>query len=127
AKMSSPSKRASPAVGRSRRSSSRASVDFPQPDSPTSPSVSPRATSKLTPSTARTAPVARPKTDPPPSGKSLVSLTAWSTGAATGGMGSAADTADLLRPPAGGRPADRLRRRLDGSGRRGGRKRGGGG
>src|SRR5580765_7243783 len=31
----------------------RASVDFPQPDSPTSPNVSPRRTSNDTPSTAR--------------------------------------------------------------------------
>ncbi len=31
----------------------RASVDLPQPDSPTMPSVSPRLTVKLTPSTAR--------------------------------------------------------------------------
>ena len=33
---------------------SRASVDFPQPDSPTNPSVSPSTISKLTPSTALT-------------------------------------------------------------------------
>ena len=31
-------------------------VDLPQPDSPTNPSVSPRATLKLTPSTAFTVP-----------------------------------------------------------------------
>src|SRR5580658_2029949 len=34
----------------------RASVDFPQPVSPTSPSVSPRRTTRLTPSTALTLP-----------------------------------------------------------------------
>ena len=34
--------------------SSRAVVDLPQPDSPTTPSVSPFTTSKSTPSTART-------------------------------------------------------------------------
>src|SRR2546430_17052481 len=36
--------------------SSRASVDLPQPDSPTTPSVSPRASSKEMPSTARIVP-----------------------------------------------------------------------
>ena len=43
---------ARPAVGVSSRISSLASVDLPQPDSPTRPSVSPRRSSKLTPSTA---------------------------------------------------------------------------
>src|SRR3954468_20802941 len=37
-----------------RRMIDRFVTDFPEPDSPTIPSVSPRATSKLTPSTART-------------------------------------------------------------------------
>ena len=36
-------------------------VDLPQPDSPTSPSVSPRATSKLTPDTACTVPAPQPE------------------------------------------------------------------
>jgi hypothetical protein len=36
------------------------SVDFPQPDSPTMPSVSPGVTSNDTPSSARTAPVFMP-------------------------------------------------------------------
>ena len=49
-----PSKRISPAVGSSSRSSVRPSVDLPQPDSPTRPSVSPRRTSRSTPSTAWT-------------------------------------------------------------------------
>src|SRR5215211_1805353 len=40
--MSSPSKITSPSVGSRRRSTRRASVLFPHPDSPTSPSVSPR-------------------------------------------------------------------------------------
>ena len=48
-----------PLVGSSSRSSSRAVVDLPQPDSPTMPSVSPRITSNETPSTARTAPIWR--------------------------------------------------------------------
>src|SRR5262245_59203071 len=42
-----------PALGAYRPTMSRATVDLPQPDSPTSASVSPRWTSKLTPSTAR--------------------------------------------------------------------------
>ena len=50
-----------PLVGSVSRSSSRAVVDLPQPDSPTSPSVSPRRTSKETPSTALTAPTCRRK------------------------------------------------------------------
>src|SRR6266404_8761640 len=36
--------------------SERFATDFPEPDSPTMPSVSPRSTSKLTPSTAFTVP-----------------------------------------------------------------------
>src|SRR3954454_12621405 len=47
------------ASGRSPRTP-RPSVDFPQPDSPTRPSVSPRLMSNDTPSTARTAPRAVP-------------------------------------------------------------------
>ena len=42
-----------PAVGCSRRSTQRAVVVLPHPDSPTSPSVSPRATAKLTPHTTK--------------------------------------------------------------------------
>ena len=43
--ISRPSKRTEPDVGSSRRISSRAVVDLPQPLSPTSPNVSPRSTS----------------------------------------------------------------------------------
>src|SRR5437588_1093309 len=53
--MSRPSKVTFPAVGSSRRMMQRAIVDLPQPDSPTTPSVSPSRTVKLTPSTAFTA------------------------------------------------------------------------
>ena len=35
----------------------KAVIDFPQPDSPTSPTTSPRPTLRETPSTTRTAPV----------------------------------------------------------------------
>ena len=52
--MSDPSKRTVPLVGSSRRMITRASVDFPQPDSPTIPSVSPRRTVSETPSSAFT-------------------------------------------------------------------------
>src|SRR5262245_8610889 len=52
--MSRSSKTIFPPVGSSSRMMQRASVDLPQPDSPTMPSVSPRSTLKLTPSTAFT-------------------------------------------------------------------------
>ena len=52
--MSAPRKRTLPAVGRNSRTAQRASVVFPHPDSPTSPSVSPSAKTKLTSSTACT-------------------------------------------------------------------------
>src|SRR5690606_21273652 len=51
-RISRPSNTISPASGSYRRSSALPSVDLPQPDSPTRPSVSPRAISKLTPSRA---------------------------------------------------------------------------
>ena len=47
----------------------RAIVDLPQPDSPTTPSVSPRRTLKLTPSTAFTAPICFWKMIPRVTGK----------------------------------------------------------
>jgi hypothetical protein len=52
--MSRPSKTTLPLVGSSSRIITRASVDFPQPDSPTIPSVSPRRTCSETPSSALT-------------------------------------------------------------------------
>ncbi len=54
--MSSPLNLIDPSVGRSRLTSILATVDLPQPDSPTMPSVSPRSSVKSTPSTALTAP-----------------------------------------------------------------------
>jgi hypothetical protein len=50
--MSRPSNMIRPAVVSSRRTMQRASVDFPQPDSPTMPSVSPGLMLNETPSTA---------------------------------------------------------------------------
>ena len=59
---SSPATTMRPEVGSTSLSTARPTVDLPQPDSPTRPSVSPCATEKLTPSTARTSPALRPKT-----------------------------------------------------------------
>ena len=69
--MSRPSKRIVPLVGSSSRMIRRAVVVLPQPVSPTIPSVSPRSTSKETPSTACTAPIWRWKMIPRVSGKCL--------------------------------------------------------
>ena len=55
-------KRSEPEVGSRRRSISLPVVVFPQPDSPTRPTVSPRRMSKLTPSTAWTFATARRST-----------------------------------------------------------------
>src|SRR3972149_552088 len=57
--MSRPSKRIRPAVGSMRRRTTRPTVVLPHPDSPTRPSVSPRRTSNVTPSTALTQPTVR--------------------------------------------------------------------
>src|SRR5262245_15697820 len=54
----------SPLVARTSWRMQRPVVVLPQPDSPTSPSVSPRRSSKLTPSTARTRPEWPPKSPP---------------------------------------------------------------
>ncbi len=53
----------SPASGSISRSTSRLTVDLPQPDSPTSASVLPASTLKLTPSTALTNAVGRPNSE----------------------------------------------------------------
>ncbi len=60
-----PSNSTSPALGSISRSSSRPSVDLPDPLSPTSASVSPGCTDSDTSSTARTT-AARPNSPPPP-------------------------------------------------------------
>src|SRR5215218_1222752 len=56
--MSTPSTTMAPLATGTRRMIALPSVDLPQPDSPTSPSVSPTARSRLTPLTARTTPAA---------------------------------------------------------------------
>src|SRR6516164_6511300 len=58
-----PSKRMRPAVGSISLSTSRPRVDLPQPDSPTSASVLLASSEKVTPSTAVTIAVGRPKTE----------------------------------------------------------------
>src|SRR5690625_1549920 len=58
---------------------SLARVDFPQPDSPTIPRVSPLRSWKLTPSTALTSPTWRRTTTPWVSGKCLTSSSTSST------------------------------------------------
>src|SRR3954452_20377974 len=50
-----------PCVAGTRPRSGRPSVDLPLPLSPTSPTTSPRRSSRLTPSTALIVPVSRPK------------------------------------------------------------------
>ena len=67
--MSRPSKITLPPVGSSSRMTQRAIVDLPQPDSPTTPSVSPSLTAKETPSTALTAPTCFWKMIPRVTGK----------------------------------------------------------
>ncbi len=62
--MSVPSSLMAPEDGSTSRSTVRATVDLPQPDSPTMPSVSPPPTEKLTPSTACTVPTCRRKMPP---------------------------------------------------------------
>src|SRR6516162_2063820 len=69
--MSTPSKRISPAVGRSSRRMHLPVVVLPQPLSPTSPKVSPRRTEKLIPSTAFTSPILRLMTIPSVTGKCI--------------------------------------------------------
>ena len=66
-----PLNRMEPDVGVYSCAMARAAVDFPQPDSPTSPSVSPFLTEKLMPSTARIAPFLREKRPPSANGKCI--------------------------------------------------------
>ena len=72
-----PSNRIVPAVGSSRRVSSRPVVVLPQPDSPTRDSVSPLRTAKSRPSTACTAPALR-RNRPLRTGKYLRNPVTWS-------------------------------------------------
>src|SRR6266508_2922076 len=76
--MSRPSKTILPPVGSSRRMMQRAIVDFPQPDSPTTPSVSPFRTVNVTPSTAFTEATSFWKMIPRVTGKCLIRLSTTS-------------------------------------------------
>ncbi len=68
-----------PSVGSSSRTMVRPSVDFPQPDSPTSPRVSPSRTTKLTSSTACTRATSRCRT-PLRIGKYFLTCRTWRRG-----------------------------------------------
>src|SRR5262245_39531265 len=81
----------------------RAAVDLPQPDSPTSPSVSPGNTENEMPSTANTEPCRRPKA-PRRTGKCLTRSTTSRMGA-TSAIG---DLGRTLGMPAGGEVLGRL-------------------
>src|SRR5690242_5644074 len=74
-----PSNETSPDVGSIRRRMDRPVVDLPQPDSPTSPSVSPGMTSKVTSSTACTRATSR-ENRPPRIGKYFLRLRTFSSG-----------------------------------------------
>src|SRR4051812_14342765 len=99
-----------PPVGFSRATSSLATVDSPQPDSPTMPTVSPRRRVRSTPSTAWTCPTVFRKTIPWVSGKYFLRPRTSSSGspAASWGrtlaaeMSMGSDTEDLLAVVAGG-------------------------
>src|SRR6185437_2852500 len=83
-----------PPVGSISRKMVRPTVDLPQPDSPTRPSVSPALIEKLTPSTANTVPAAR-CSSPLRIGKCFLRSLTSMTGAS-----SMAVTEQFLRAPA---------------------------
>src|ERR1700674_2466158 len=91
-----------PAVGSISRRIARPTVDLPQPDSPTRPSVSPSAIEKLTPSTANTWPPAR-RRNPWLITKCCLRSRTSNTGGELARTASAiAAPENLLRPPTGG-------------------------
>src|SRR5262245_794192 len=102
--MSSPASLIEPAVGSISRSTVRPTVDLPQPDSPTRPSVSPAAVAKLTPSTANTWPAVR-RRRPVLMGKCFLRPATSSTGASgsPAGRGSGIGRSiERVGAPAGG-------------------------
>src|SRR5207249_5629707 len=92
---STPSKKMFPEVTGNNWVISRPSVDFPQPDSPTRPTVSPGKTSKLTRSTALTL-------APRPAGKCLTTSSPRSSGTRSGTRFTIARQCPPHRHPAGG-------------------------
>src|SRR5215475_8668751 len=93
-----------PLVGLSRPTITRPIVVLPQPDSPTSPKVSPGRTPKLTSATALSQPTRRCSTAPLVTGKFLTRCSMLSsdpvpvTGAAAGGAAAAGSTAVTVAP-----------------------------
>src|ERR1022692_2536582 len=71
-----PSKKTLPAVGSIKRRINRPKVDFPEPDSPTNPSVSPATISRLTAVTALTVSRVPPSNPVDPAANSLVRFSA---------------------------------------------------
>ena len=114
--MSCPSSQISPPVGRSSPPSRYSRVDLPQPLGPIMATVSPRATSRSTSSTARTKLASRPyslrsprvrSTQLPPSGSFMTRPSGLSSSARMP-PASADRPADAARcPPAAVRPAER--------------------
>ena len=112
--MSVPSKITCPEVRGDMRRRARPSVDLPQPDSPTRPSVSRSRTSKETPSTACTTPTCRRSTPVPCTGKCRTTSRACRSG-------SPVTSRPPRRSSSGG--AARDARRAGGDRRRGDRRR----
>src|SRR5688572_8135321 len=82
-----PSNLTDPDVIGSRPSTQRSNVVLPQPDSPTSATTSPRRTSRLTPSTARTGPC-------------LLSNVTWTSSTASSGSSIGGPDVDARGPAA---------------------------
>ena len=97
-----PSKTISPSEGSIRRITQRAVVDLPQPDSPTSPSVSPRFTANETPSTAWTRAISR-DSSPPLMAKCFLRPVTRSSGSLLSGLLMGSSLMARLRD---GRPCD---------------------
>src|SRR5438105_14124236 len=93
-----------PAVTGIRAVISRASVDFPHPDSPTRPRVSPRLISRSTPSTARTA-----SPPNPPIGKCLYAPLMWTSTGSVAATLAGARSAACIAPHLGRRRLQLLR------------------
>src|SRR5258708_15771056 len=89
-----PSKKTLPEVGSISRRISRPSVDLPEPDSPTSPSVSPATTCRLTAVTALTVSLFPPSNPADPAANSLVrfSVRTNALAAAVAALWTALDT-----------------------------------
>ena len=113
--ISSPLKRTEPAVGSIRRSTRRPVVDLPQPDSPTSASVSPRAISKLTSSTARTSPTSLRRTTPRVIGKCFTRPSTCRTGLRIVSLMPPSSTGAFQQATLMARPDVAQRRRLGGA------------